>query len=302
MPIIKRVPDFEEGKTFIIENVLVRYASVFQPNTTYRPEWCVLIVVPPELQAQFFEVGFRLKQEQDGAVTLRARRWVRLDDGTEMRPPEVVDADGNPWDPNVRGLVGNGSRCNVKVRAKYTTYKGVEGLSCYLEGLQICDLVPYSPNGPSFGKAAGNTAGFSGFTPQQTGHSTQPGFTPAPAQPQPTAPAQQQHTGFVPPGYAAPPPQPAPGFMGPGVAAAGGFSPPPGNQQYYQQQPLTPVQALQQGQFTPPGGFNPATAAAAAATVAAPQASPFPAQADPGDSGNDFIPPGFRGTGEDVPF
>lgn len=208
MPVITRVPDFVEGKSFIIENVLVDHCSVFKPNTTYRPEWAVVIRVPQHLQQQFYEVGFRLKRDANGQVTLRAKRYVRLDNGEEMRPPEVVDADNQLW-PESRGLIGNGSRANVKVRAKYTTYQGVEGLSCFLEGLQVLDHVPYVPkSGVAFGAAPGNTAGWQapaqpvqqqapagGFAPQsQAPAPQQPQYQP---QPQQQFPSQQ---GFVPPG------------------------------------------------------------------------------------------------------
>lgn len=176
-----RVEAFVEGQTFIIENVIVDWASVFKPNTRFRPEWSVQIRVPGDTVQKFFDVGFRLKQQPDGSYTLRARRYCRLDNGDELAPPEVVDADNNPWS-ETRGLIGNGSLCNVMVRAKYTTYQGVEGLSCYLEGLQVINLVPYEAKGASFGKVqGGNTAGYQGFTPQHH----------QPPQPQPQAPPVQ---------------------------------------------------------------------------------------------------------------
>ena len=174
MPIIKRVPEFEgNGITFIIKNVRVKFASVFQPNTTYRPEWAVVIILPPSMREQFYEAGFRLKTDQDGDVTVRAKRYCRLDNGEEMNLPEVVDADMNPWNPQMRGLIGNGSRCNVKVKAKYTSYRGVEGCSLYLNGLQVLDHVPYAGGGPQFSQEQGSTAGgepgFSQSNPNQ-GH------------------------------------------------------------------------------------------------------------------------------------
>ena len=196
MPIVKRVPEFVEGLTFIIKDVIVDHASVFRPNTQYRPEWAVVIRVPQHMVQEFYEVGFRLKQDPNtGGYTLRAKRYVRLDDGTEMRPPEVVDADENPW-PEERGLIGNGSRCNVKVRAKYTTYQGVEGLSCYLEALQVVDHIPYTP-GPSFGKAQGNTSG-SWQQPQHGGGFSQ-GQQQAPPQWGQQPPQQNQSWGQQPP-------------------------------------------------------------------------------------------------------
>jgi len=224
MPVIKRVPDFDDGKTFIIENVIVDYSSVFRPNTKYRPEWAVVIRVPQHLQQEFYEVGFRLKQDPNGVVTLRAKRYVRLDDGTEMAPPVVVDCENNPW-PESRGLIGNGSRCNVKVRAKYTTYQGVEGLSCFLEGLQVLDHVPYV-GGTDFSPAAGTTGGWGAQNfqaqPQQYAPPVQQPqqYAPPVQQPQQYAPpVQQPHTAFVPPGI----PQGVPV----GAPATGNVSKPP---------------------------------------------------------------------------
>ncbi len=225
MPIINRVADFEDGQTFIIENVFVDFASVFHPNTKYRPEWACVIRVPQAMIQNFYEVGFRLKQNPDGVVTLRAKRYVRLDDGSEMTAPSIVDCDNNPW-PEQRGLIGNGSRCNVKVRAKYTTYQGVEGLSCFLEGLQILDHVPYYGSGPQFAASQGTTGGFDqGFAAQgqqqqappqqqpasQNQHGFQvpmpePAYDPTPYNQQAVG-QQQQQQNFIPPGQPAVPPQ-----------------------------------------------------------------------------------------------
>lgn len=310
MPVIKRVPDFDEGKTFIIENVFVDYSSVFRPNTKYRPEWAVVIRVPQHLQQEFYEVGFRLKQDPNGVVTLRSKRYVRLDDGTEMAPPTVVDCENQPW-PEARGLIGNGSRANVKVRAKYTTYQGVEGLSCFLEGLQVLDHVPYV-GGTDFGAAAGSTGGWSG---QNFQSQPQPA---APADPfQQPAPAQQ----FAPPVQQPVPVQPAfnPAAV-PQQAAApvSPFAPPAAAAptEYHPTQ-VAPVQAppafappaqpVQQAEFVPPGipqgvpvgapvDGNVSQPAGALGSFGQPAPAPAetPAQTD-------FVPANHS-MGEDVPF
>jgi hypothetical protein len=274
MPIINRVADFEEGQTFIIENVFVDFASVFHPNTKYRPEWACVIRVPQVMIQNFYEVGFRLKQNPDGVVTLRAKRYVRLDDGSEMQPPTIVDCDNNPWTEQ-RGLIGNGSRCNVKVRAKYTTYQGVEGLSCFLEGLQILDHVPYYGSGPQFAASQGTTGGFEG------------GFA-QPAPPQPPVASQNQH-GFqvpqpepaydptpynqqVPGQYQQPPPQPPQQAVGQNFVPPGQPAVPP---QQYQLPPQPPAQQYQE--FVPPGHQGAPSAQVPAYNPAVPQHMQQPA-------------------------
>lgn len=271
MPVIKRVPDFDEGKTFLIENVFVDYSSVFRPNTKYRPEWAVVIRVPQHLIDEFYQVGFRLKQDPNGQVTLRAKRYVRLDDGSEMSPPIVVDCENQPW-PEARGLIGNGSRCNVKVRAKYTTYQGVEGLSCFLEGLQVLDHVPYS-GGAGFETVAGTTGGWGGQNFQQQ-----------PQQPQPSQGYQQQQ-------FAPPVQQPA--------AAPPAFNP-----------AAVPPQAAQPEQPIPPGipqGVPTGPPAEGSPSQPPPQQQgalgSFGQQAEPQkeQGNNEYVPPASN-MGEDVPF
>lgn len=253
----KRVPEFVEGLTFIIENVYVDYASVFKPNTKYRPEWAVVIRVPPHLVNEYADVGFKLKQDQDGSYTLRAKRYTTLSDGTHMEPPEVVDADGIPWTES-RGLIGNGSRCNVKVRAKYQMYNGVEGLSCYLEGLQVLDLVPYS-GGVGFKPAEGNTAGWGNknFTPQQPQQPQQPQYPQQSQQSQqPQQPQVPSHQGGFAPGQQGYQQHP----QGHQQPAQGGFAPQPPPQQPPQQNAPDPYsQVPREAQAHP--GFNPAQVA-----------------------------------------
>lgn len=287
MPVIKRVPDFDEGKTFIVENVFVDYSSVFRPNTKYRPEWAVVIRVPQELINEFYEVGFRLKQDPNGQVTLRAKRYVRLDDGTEMAPPTVVDCENQPW-PEGRGLIGNGSRCNVKVRAKYTTYQGVEGLSCFLEGLQVLDHVPYT-GGTDFGTAAGSTGGWGG----QNFQDTQP-QQPVPAQGYQAAPAQAQPQ-FAPPVTPAPV-QPAPAVAAMPQPVQHSQTPdntfvPPGIPQG------VPVGAPVTGNVSQP--VQPAQGALGAFGQPATPAPETPAAEEP--AATEYVPPA-QGMGEDVPF
>ena len=279
MPIVKRVPAFEDGHTFMIENVLVDYASVFRPNTTYRPEWAVVIRVPQAMIQEFYEVGFRLKQNPDGQVTLRAKRYVRLDNGEEMSPPEVVDCENNPW-PESRGLIGNGSMCTVKVRAKYTSYQGVEGLSCFLEGLQIIEHVPYHGSGPSFQAVQGSTGGWS----QQNFQAQPQQQPPAAADPNPFT--QQPPAAFNPQAPAPPAPQPQPPIH---PAAA--------------QQAAAPAAfGIPQG---PPAGGN-VSQPPQGALQSPPQPQGFqqpafqqPAETPEEDGGTEYKPPSM---GDDVPF
>lgn len=292
MPVIKRVPDFDEGKTFIIKDVYVDYASVFRPNTKYRPEWAVVIRVPQHMIQDFYEVGFRLKQDPNGTVTLRAKRYVRLDNGEEMSPPTVVDCENQPW-PEQRGLIGNGSLCNVKVRAKYTTYQGVEGLSCFLEGLQVLEHVPYS-GGTDFSPVAGSTGGWSQQNFQQ-----QPAPVQQPAvQPQQPVPAQGYQQPAFNPAAVPPPPaqQPAPqqtnAFVPPGVPA----DPQPAHGQAHN--PYVPPGVPQGVPTGPPATGNVSQPPQGALG----QAPPAPAPAAEEPAGTEYVPPGDHSVGDDVPF
>lgn len=86
--------------------------------------------------------------------------------------PQVVHADGTPWDINEDGLIGNGSVGIVC----FTVYDTKSGPGCRLEGLQILEHVPYESD-----KEYVPTAMFSARTTEEKPKATKPKKAPVAA-------------------------------------------------------------------------------------------------------------------------
>lgn len=78
-------------------------------------------------------------EDSKGKPFLRLKRKVKLADGTELGPPEVVDAAVKPYS----GIVGNGSKVNVIFKAREWKSPLGSGVSADLYKVQITELVEY---------------------------------------------------------------------------------------------------------------------------------------------------------------
>jgi len=138
--ISKRVEAFEAGKTFIIPQVKVKWAKLAEVDRKYEPMWSVDIILTPKQAEEFAEVGFNVKVDKDGDSYLKAKRKEVTRAGKKQDPPRVTVADGSAFSGTG---VGNGSTLNVEVYAKYGEVRGNEYLSCYLNGVEVVDLIAF---------------------------------------------------------------------------------------------------------------------------------------------------------------
>ena len=287
--------DFVEGKNFVFENVVCHHACLLKPNTTYKPEWCIVVEVPEAQLQAYLQYGFRIKADTKiGVPCIRCKKATVTNAGEQMDPPAIVDADKVPWTVE-RGLIGNGSICNVAVKAMYTVdTEGVKAVTCFLNAVQIVDHVPYTGGAVSaFSKVPGNTAGFVPGAQAPPPAQPNPGFGASPmgtpATPQMTAPL-----GMPAPAAQAPaavyqvPPQPAPPMQQTTANPmfAGG---PEVNQNPVQQQ--VPASAP----------INPEPAQPTAAAPAVPEETVNEAIQQTLAQEQQGVT-GFAGTGSDIPF
>jgi hypothetical protein len=77
----------------------------------------------------------------DGGTAVKLERKWETGKDWDSGAPEVLKADGNPWDVDVDGFIGNGSK--VRVMAVVTDFpdKGVS--STRLEMVKVLEHVPY---------------------------------------------------------------------------------------------------------------------------------------------------------------
>jgi hypothetical protein len=79
-------------------------------------------------------------KDSKGRKAIQFRRFFTHNQFPEFGgAPQVVHADGTPWDINEDGLIGNGSVGIVC----FTVYDTKSGPGCRLEGIQILEHIPY---------------------------------------------------------------------------------------------------------------------------------------------------------------
>lgn len=134
------------------------YAKVQSPDKQYNM-FAVDLVVDEKTSDKLKELGAKpatsdgLLKRHEGhpdSDVYKFKRRVVTKDGTHLSPPEVVDSKGRP----TKKLVGNGSKVKLNVTLMPYTYNSKKGVSLYLNGLQVLDLVEYN-TGPMFKEEAG---------------------------------------------------------------------------------------------------------------------------------------------------
>jgi hypothetical protein len=77
----------------------------------------------------------------DGGIAVKLDRKWETGRDWDSGAPEVLRADGNPWDVNVDGFIGNGSK--VRVMAVVTDFPEKRVRSTRLEMVKVLEHVPY---------------------------------------------------------------------------------------------------------------------------------------------------------------
>lgn len=135
------------GNNIMIATGTAEWAQVLgaAPKNDFEdvPSWKIDLIVDDKEKERLEGLGLKGKATDANRFTFK-QKAVRKD-GTENRPPNVVDAGKNPWPDDT--LIGNGS----KVKVAFTTYEHQMskqyGLGKGLNAVQVLDLVPYSGGG-----------------------------------------------------------------------------------------------------------------------------------------------------------
>lgn len=77
----------------------------------------------------------------EGGLSVKLDRKWESDKDWESGSPEILRADGNPWDVNEDGFIGNGSK--VRVMAIVTDFPDRGVSSTRLEMIKVLEHVPY---------------------------------------------------------------------------------------------------------------------------------------------------------------
>ena len=122
-----------------------QWAFVNSPNTRF-PEshrYEITLEVDKNIYDDYTSrVAFGSKYD-DGKYKIRIDTPLNKPDGSVNPPPVCVDADAAPY----TGLIGNGSEVLVKYRTfTYTRGQQKGKTRAYLEGVQIAELVTYTPD------------------------------------------------------------------------------------------------------------------------------------------------------------
>lgn len=123
-------------------------------------EWSIDFEVDDKSKEKYLAGGgsdFYLKTKENhplGTFIPFKRKEVKQD-GTPAKPINVMDAKGNPWDPNVK--IGNGSIVDVKFALNEITHGRNKRNKPSLIALRVIELVEYE------GKEGSNESDFEDF-------------------------------------------------------------------------------------------------------------------------------------------
>ena len=146
--------DLIKGKKFPIPNVFVEWCHLVKPDTGFgKSQWELTLRLPEKLAFDMRAAGFNVRHT-DGKKKFKAGdeeyyfivayRKTVTSKGVELTPPKVFERDGKTI---FEGLIGNGSKCNVKISAKYLEISGETKLPCRLVAIQLVDLVEFGNDG-----------------------------------------------------------------------------------------------------------------------------------------------------------
>ena len=146
---------FIKGRKLILENVIVEWAYLVNRDNKFgKDQWKITCRLEEKLALSMKKVGFNIRNTKDGKKFKEgdAEYWYLecvkkfiTRDGKEFSAPYVKGRDGETDEDGSK--VGNGSRCNVAIFAKYQEVNDEMFLPAYLNGVQILELVEFNPSG-----------------------------------------------------------------------------------------------------------------------------------------------------------
>jgi len=140
---------------------IASWAHLTTPNTKWETDkYEITLEVDADTYNKYsatVDIGHSYK---DGKYIIKFNLPANKPDGSPEARPILVDADARPSNVNV----GNGSEVYVKFRTfTYTRGRAQGKTRSYLEGVQIINLVEYTPDGD--GDGATGSMGFEPLAP-----------------------------------------------------------------------------------------------------------------------------------------
>ena len=125
-----------------IKDVELNWARLASPvkNQFGGENYELQIVGSADRMEEFAAVG-KVKELEDGRISVNLKRKAMKADGTPMDPVRVVDANREPLAN--KGSIGNGSKGNVIVWKYDYTFAGNSGTAASLTAVQVTDHVVY---------------------------------------------------------------------------------------------------------------------------------------------------------------
>lgn len=128
-----------------------KWARLITPDLEYK-NWNVTLYLNDDSYKRFMELKEKkgnvngilneIKKDEDGYSVMLKRdieKW-----GTQLTPPEIMDAEGKPWKGE---LIGNGSDLTVKVECyryeKHPRGRGEYGRAIRLAAVRVDNLIPF---------------------------------------------------------------------------------------------------------------------------------------------------------------
>ncbi len=127
-----------------------KWAKVQTPDTAYTPQWSIDMILEADVAQELEKLGIPVKTDKDGDMMIKVKRNVTAKSGKPNDPPEVVDSAGNAF----TSLIGNGSTVTVSMAIFEWSHAGRTGVTCFLNRVQVVDLVEFGGDTLSFGKVA----------------------------------------------------------------------------------------------------------------------------------------------------
>lgn len=156
----------QEKRTVIIKDVELFYTKLAQPANPFGTEqWEAQIRTNDKSAADSWKKDFYLNvkenKEEGYWFSNLTRGLYRKDKGkiTDQKnsPPDVVDSQRQPMDPNT---IGYGSKGAVRIFQAPYKFNGREGVSTTLSAVQVTELVPYERTTAVDFDIVGNDASF----------------------------------------------------------------------------------------------------------------------------------------------
>lgn len=119
----------------ILKNCKVKWAKLIKPDEM-SGKWSINLYMTAEQLEEVQANGIEPKTDKEGVPFIYAARKPKSAKGAEISPPRVVDANRQPF----KGMIGNGSVCNVIVSFYDWTFNKQTGKGVWLEAVQVIDL------------------------------------------------------------------------------------------------------------------------------------------------------------------